>query len=181
MVADGGGLFGLDPTAGIVDGLIADVVASNLETAKPVVVPSEFEQLVREYAKARPADGKLLKKALGRTPQFYSGGWLVVMQSDVAAVTLDSSVFIADAELELLTYVHELVHVAQFTNVGSSAFLRSYFGGGALEVLRRLAAREPADIVTSGPEEKQAYRIEQRFLKWLRKNRATVAKRLVLD
>ncbi len=141
------------------------VVATNKLAATAITVPQRFVDKLREYAAQAPDDGRKLLAGLNRNPTFYQGGWILSVQTGAVAMTLDTAVFCR--ELEIGTYIHELVHVWQYDRLGVSAFLVSYFGLSAAEIARRFANRLPLDPMRSSPHEEEAYQLERRFMTWL--------------
>lgn len=149
------------PLAGIFDG----VVNSNITVASAISVPAHWSSIVLEYSAAHPRDGAVLIPALARGPSFWRGGWIMSLQPGAAAMTLDDDVFVS-GDLSLSTFVHELVHVWQYTLFGKFAFLESYFGLSAATIAYRWATGQPLDVMRSSPHEEQAYNLETRFDSW---------------
>ena len=145
--------------------MFAKVVLANRAVAKPFAVPDRYVEAVKAYAAAAPEDGKILLQALKRKPSYYVGGWILDIQSGAEAMTLDRDVFcVKDPTVD--TYVHELVHVKQYDDVGPTKFLSNYFGEAGYEVIRALLAREDIDPFSASSYEKQGYALEQRFKAW---------------
>ncbi|MBI5876424.1 MAG: hypothetical protein HZB53_02135 [Chloroflexi bacterium] len=144
------------------------VVQTNIASASPIDVPKEWQAKLVEYMKDEPADGALLLPGVLRSPQYYRGGWILDLQTDAEAMTLDHSIFVR-GELSIETYVHEMVHVGQYL-AGPSAFLVSYFGLSAATIAKRFVMREPLEYMRSSPHENIAYELEQRFKAWLGKH-----------
>jgi hypothetical protein len=145
--------------------LFAKVVLANRAVAKPFVVPDRYVEAVKAYAADAPEDGKILLQALKRKPRYYVGGWILDIQSGAEAMTLDRDVFCVK-EPTLDTYVHELVHVKQYDDVGPTKFLSNYFGEAGYEVIRALLAREEIDPFSASTYEKEGYALEKRFKAW---------------
>lgn len=144
------------------------VVQTNIASASPIDVPKEWQAKLVEYMKDEPADGALLLPGVLRSPQYYRGGWILDLQTDAEAMTLDHSIFVR-GELSIETYVHEMVHVGQYL-AGPTAFLVSYFGLSAATIAKRFVMREPLEYMRSSPHENIAYELEQRFKAWLGKH-----------
>jgi hypothetical protein len=89
------------------------------------------------------------------------------VQSGAEAMTLDDDVFCVKRPT-VDTYVHELVHVKQYGDVGPAKFLENYFGEAAYEAIRALLAREDIDPFSASSYEKEGYALEQRFKAWRR-------------
>jgi hypothetical protein len=138
---------------------------TNRAMADRITVPDKYREKLLEYAKEEPTDGFWLVKALLRSPRFYKGGWILDVQTGAKAMTLDSFVFV-NGDLDIGTYIHELVHVTQYDLLGRTKFLMSYFGLSALTIAKRFVMREELNMMDSSPHEMQAYNLEQRFLKW---------------
>jgi hypothetical protein len=148
-----------------IDAIFRGVVLTNRAVASTITIPDDWPGIVREYAAANPDDAAVLTTALGRSPTYRRGGWIMDVQQGAAAMTLDTDVFVT-GNLRLDTYVHELVHVTQYANLGATGFLVSYFGLSAATIARRLMNREPLDVMRSSPHEEAAYQLEQRFRTW---------------
>lgn len=151
-----------------IDSIFGAVIQSNIAMASPITVPAYYSRKLREYATASPLDGVFLLAGMVRLPMYYSGGWILDVQTGAEAMTLDQSVFVR-GDLSIGTYVHEMVHVGQYV-MGRTAFLVSYFGLSALTLAYRLARRQPLKVFDSSPHEGQAYAIEERFMAWLASN-----------
>jgi hypothetical protein len=159
---------------GVAGGPIADyglstafeqVVASNRKAARKYDIPQNYIDSVKVYATMVPEDGKILLAALARKPRFHVGGWILDIQSGAEAMTLDNDVFCVK-EPSLDTFVHELVHVKQYKDVGPIKFLANYFGQIGFEALKALILREEMDPFTASSYEKEGYALEQRFKYW---------------
>lgn len=140
-------------------------IQTNRAMADRITVPDNYREKLFAYAKDAPADGLILVKAIMRSPRFYKGGWILDVQSGAKAMTLDNYVFV-NGDLDIGTYIHELVHVTQYDLLGRTKFLTGYFGLSALTIAKRFLMREDLDMMDSSPFEMQAYRLEQRFLEW---------------
>ena len=143
------------------------VVSSNVAHATRWNIPAAYEQQLLRYAMAHTDDGQILRSGLARAPVVYQGGWLLDVQKNAIAITLDTAIFFRGDTLDLATWAHELVHVHQFGVSGATAFLTSYFGLSAATVAERLIRRQPMDVMRSSPHEEDAYTIGGRFGQWL--------------
>lgn len=152
----------LDP----IGSLFGVVIDTNVLSSSYISVPSAYRSILAEYAVATPSDGIPLLAGLGRFPTYHAGGWILSVQTGAEAITLDRHVF-THAPLKIDTYVHEMVHVAQYGVTGRTGFLVSYFGLSAATIAARLIAREPLNVMQSSPHENQAYNLEGRFRRWL--------------
>ena len=150
-----------DPIAPVFEG----VMQTNRAMAEPITVRPYYRDKLIEYAAANPADGLMLLPALLRGPRFFNGGWILDVQTGAKAMTLDTYIFVR-GELDLNTYIHELVHVTQYAALGRSAFLVSYFGLSAATIAKRFIMREPLNMMESSPHEVQAYDLAERFMAW---------------
>jgi hypothetical protein len=150
-----------DPLAGVFEG----VIQTNRAMATRITIPSHYREKLIAYAADNPLDGAMLLPGLLRAPAYYNGGWILDVQTNAKAMTLDDYVFV-DGDLDIGTYVHEMVHVTQYAALGRTAFLTSYFGLSALTIAKRFIMREPINMMRSSPHENQAYDLEQRFLTW---------------
>jgi hypothetical protein len=128
-------------------------------------VDPSFPAALNSYATSNPADGARLTAGLANSPNYYTGGWILDVQTGAKAMTLGSAVFVKGS-LDVDTYVHEMVHVNQYATLGPSAFLVSYFGLSGIEIGRRLLKHLPLDPMSSSPQESEAYAIEGRFRSW---------------
>ena len=157
------GSFGspTDPLAGIFEAAIQ----SNRAMAERISIPDLYRRKLLEYAEDEWLDGAILLRALERSPRFYKGGWILDVQTEAQAMTLDNYVFV-EGDLDIGTYIHELVHVTQYALTGRTHFLTSYFGLSALTIAKRFVMRKPIEMMKSSPHENQAYELEQRFLEW---------------
>jgi hypothetical protein len=167
-IGDIGGVFGPGGNILINEGvkeLFGKVVLSNRLVARPFPVPERYVTAVEQYAAAAPEDGKILLAALKRKPKYYVGGWILDVQSGAEAMTLDHDVFCVK-EPTVDTFVHELVHVKQYGDVGPAKFLSNYFGEAGYEVIRALLAREDIDPFSASTYEKEGYALEKRFQAW---------------
>jgi hypothetical protein len=150
-----------DPLAGVFEA----AMQTNRAMADRIDVPDYYRQKLIEYSAANPADGLMLLPALTRGPKFYNGGWILDVQTGAKAMTLDTYIFVR-GQLDLNTYIHELVHVTQYAALGRSAFLASYFGLSAATIAKRFVMREPLNMMESSPHETQAYNLAERFMAW---------------
>ncbi|GMV48559.1 MAG: hypothetical protein NBKEAIPA_03383 [Nitrospirae bacterium] len=158
--------FLAQPLTAVFDG----VVTSNIAVAAAISVPGNWHSTVLEYAVANPLDGAILIPALGRLASFWRGGWIMSLQPGAAAMTLDDDVFVS-GNLSLSTFVHELVHVLQYTILGKVAFLESYFGLSGATIAYRWATGQPLNVMRSSPHEEQAYNLQARFNSWYAANK----------
>jgi hypothetical protein len=142
---------------------------TNRAMADRIEVPDYYRQKLIEYSGAAPTDGAMLLPALLRGPKFYRGGWILDVQTGAKAMTLDTYIFVR-GQLDLKTYIHELVHVTQYATVGRTGFLVSYFGLSAATIAKRFIMREPLDMMQSSPHETQAYNLADRFMAWWANN-----------
>lgn len=145
------------------------VVVSNVAMSAPISIPNIWEVALSDYADAEPGDGIFLQFALALNPDFHRGGWIMDLQPEAAAMTLDEDVFIpAGKKLSLSTYIHEMVHVFQYNAIGTTPFLTSYFGLSAITIAYRFIRQEDLEVMESSPHEEQAYNVESRFEDWYR-------------
>ena len=154
-----------DPLAPVFEG----VIQTNRAMATRIPIPSRYRMKLLQYAAAAPLDGAMLLPGLLRDPWYYEGGWILDVQTNARAMTLDDYVFV-DGDLDIGTYVHEMVHVTQYAALGRTSFLVSYFGLSAATIAKRFIMRQPINMMRSSPHENQAYDLEQRFLAWLAAN-----------
>jgi hypothetical protein len=143
--------------------LFATAVAYGRAKATTFPIPKSYDDKLDQYAAANPADGKILKKARDRKPTFHRGG---LVPDDALAMTMDTDIFCKPTEPTVDTYIHELVHVWQYGEVGPAQFLQNLLGGAAVGVLTQLIQGKSVDIMKASPYEMQAYGVECRFKKW---------------
>lgn len=149
------------------------VVRTNIESASFQTIHTKWRELAFQYSRENPADGLWIRAGLSRMPDFWLGGWLIEQAGSAThAITLDEDVFFNPdngEEPNVDTYVHELVHVAQYGMLGVTGFLGSYAqefvegyigGGGGDEAYHQIA------------HEQQASAIEERFSAWRQKKEA---------
>ncbi len=145
---------------------LAAVVAINLAASAAIAIPPRYENRLLAYAADNPADGRWLRIGHARCPRYRSGGPILRLQPHAKAMTLDRNVFV-DGALDINTYVHEMVHVAQYKILGVGPFLISYFGISGLTILARWLRGTAISMMRSSPHETQAYDIASRFMSWL--------------
>ena len=130
-----------NPVTGIVGEIAFDIgfdyawrkfVQHNRDTASYYSVPPEWRQLAIDYAHSKDAgnDAKFLEVGIKRLPSSWIGGWIIGQAGDgTHAITLDTDIFFnkdMSDEPSVDTYVHELVHVAQYAMFGVQGFLGDY-------------------------------------------------------
>ena len=147
------------------------LVRMNRESATYQPIDTSWRQLALQYSRENPTDGGWIRMGLARMPDFWLGGWFIgEAGSETHAITLDDDVFFnpdTAGEPNVDTYVHELVHVAQYGILGVTGFLGSYAqefvegyvgsGGDDMEAYHQIA------------HEQQATAIEERFSEWRKK------------
>lgn len=149
--------------------ILTAVVAANLAASTPITIPPRYENRLLAYSAANPSDGRWLRIGLARCPRYRSGGPILRLQPHAKAMTLDKNVFV-DGPLDINTYIHEMVHVAQYKLLGVGPFLVSYFGLSGLTILTRWLRGVPINVMRSSPHENQAYDIASRFMTWFSTN-----------
>lgn len=137
-----------------------------IASASELTVPEQWNldasnYLVNEGTPQRDKD-KIIAGS-GRRPTYYSGGLILDLNSNAGAMTLDDCVFVRSGNWDPNTYIHEMVHVGQYGDLGPEGFLAVYFSSSAIELLRRWAAGEPTDPMTASWLETEAYDIGNRF------------------
>jgi hypothetical protein len=153
-------------------------VAENRAGAKYFPVPDEWRLLAGTYSLENPDDGKWIRDGIKRMPDFWIGGGLIAHAgSETHAITLDHDVFINPdtyGEPNVDTFVHELIHVAQYGKLGITGFLGSY----AAEFARGFIEEGSFDAAYHDiRHESAAVAIEERFSKWRVKKEAEDAKK----
>ena len=116
------------------------------------------------HAAATPEpDKNAILHGWNRSPTYYSGGLVLRFNSEAGAITLDDCVFVGGGNWDPNTYVHEMVHVGQYGQLGVEGFVAAYFGSSAITVVERWLRGQPVDIMTSSFLETSAYAIGNRF------------------
>ncbi len=154
--------------------LFEALIDSNVVSSRRSDPPASFARALTVYARDNPRDGRVLLAGQERDPVCYTGGWILSVVRGAEAITLDRQVF-SRTPLTLSTYIHEVVHVGQYGNLGITPFLVTYFTESALEVLRRLRRGDALDVMQSNRLEDEAYDIEFRFRNWLRQKSGMAA------
>jgi len=136
-----------------------------------VFAPSTpWRELALTYAKEHPDDGRWIWAGDRRRPRFHTGGPLVAMAgAETHAITLDRDVFFNPAtrgEPHIDTYVHELVHVAQYGNLGVAGFLGTYLGEFLKHFVEGKLSGKDTDPYHAIVHEVSAKAIEDRFSAW---------------
>jgi hypothetical protein len=143
-------------------------VESNEESSSFVTIDPNWRVLALQYADYNPSDGLWIKMGLRRLPDTWKGSWVLEQAGpETNAITLDRAIFFnpdVSGEPQVDTFVHEVVHVAQYGLLGVQGFLGSYaidyvkglVGGGGDTMKAYHAIRH----------EKQAAAVEARFKAW---------------
>jgi len=137
-------------------------------SASSLSVPEEWVADVSTYISqsTTPADDShKVTAGSRRSPSYYSGGLVLRLNSNAAAITLDDCVFVG-SDWNPNTYIHEMVHVGQYGALGVEGFLYAYFGSAALDLLEKWARDEPTDPMTSSYLETEAYDLAARYSAW---------------
>lgn len=143
-------------------------VRSNRETAAYQPIDPAWRHLAGMYSRENPTDGAWIRLGITRMPDFWLGGWLLgEAGSETHAITLDDDVFFnpdTSGEPNVDTYVHELVHVAQYGLLGITGFLGTY----AKEFVEGYIGSGGDDTAAYHQiaHEQQASAIEERFSAW---------------
>jgi hypothetical protein len=156
-------------------------VEANRSQAKIVAIPSEWRDLAGEYAGEFPDDGRWIRAGILRKPRWWSGGFLIDEAGyETHAITLDRDVFFNPArrdEPSVDTYVHELVHVGQYGDLGVAGFLGSYLGEYLKHYLEGVVSGDDTKAYHDILHEKHARGIELRFQAWRLKKEEETTKR----
>jgi hypothetical protein len=135
-------------------------------SASRISIPLMYFATAGRYAAANSADGAVLLDAINQGPKHYQGGWLLKVQDGAAAITFGNSIFYDRSAPTESTFIHELVHIHQYHELGRTVFLTSYFGLSLATIIKRAIAGEPIEAMDSSPHERDAYKLEQRFKTW---------------
>ena len=152
-------------TKAFLRGVFTQAVERSRATSTPLSVPPEFHNQLVDFASESLEEDLVLLKALDRVPNFHTGGAILELQPDASAMTLDRDVFVRGT-LDAATYVHEMVHVAQYGKLGPLRFLELYFGETGGRLALHLLYDLPFDPFRASVLERQAYAIERRFVRW---------------
>jgi hypothetical protein len=152
-------------------------VGQNRAAARYFPVPAEWRHLAGLYSLQNPDDGKWIRDGITRMPDFWIGGGLLAQAgSETHAITLDHDVFFnpdTRGEPSVDTFVHELIHVAQYGKLGIVGFLGTYaaeFGRGYIQ------GNYDSDAAYHNiVHEQQAVAVEERFSKWRQEKEAREA------
>lgn len=148
--------------------LFDKMVDRSIGSSTAVLTPNAgWDRDIDCYAMHNPADGTKIKAGRARMPRYHEGGLILDIQTNAAAMTLDTHIFVSPGKWIESTYVHELVHVGQYGALGKVDFLLRYFGTTGVELVRRLIAGEDLDPMTASALENDAYAVEERFEAWL--------------
>ncbi|HEX8760180.1 MAG TPA: DUF4157 domain-containing protein [Pseudonocardiaceae bacterium] len=144
------------------------VVSASIATSTgPLAVVPAWDADIEAYTRYNQTDGAKIQAGRSRSPRWHQNGLILSLQPHAAAMTLGVDIFVRSGHWNEWTYVHELVHVAQY-NAGNIPFLISYLGLAAKEIAKRVLTGEPIDPLTAAPYETEAYAVEKRFVDWLR-------------
>lgn len=142
------------------------VNASIATSTGPLTPVLAWDTDIEAYSRYNPTDGAKIQAGRFQYPRWHQGGLVLTIQRRAAAMTLGTDIFVRSGHWNEWTYVHELVHVAQYGE-GKVTFLISYFGLAAKEIAKRLLTGKPIDPLTASPYEKEAYGVQNRFMEWL--------------
>jgi hypothetical protein len=144
------------------------VVSASIATSTGPLIPvPTWDADIQAYIRYNAADGAKIQAGRSRSPRWHQDGLILSMQPRAGAMTLGMDIFVRNGHWNEWTYVHELVHVAQY-RAGTVTFLISYFGLAAKKIVKRFLAGSPLDPFTASPYEKEAYGVQNRFMEWLR-------------
>jgi hypothetical protein len=142
------------------------VKASIGTSTGPLAVVPAWDADIDTYARYNTADGARIQAGRSRSPRWHQDGLVLTIQRGAAAMTLGADIFVRSGHWNEWTYVHELVHVAQY-NAGKVPFVISYLSLAAKEIAERVLTGKPIDPLTASPYEKEAYGVQNRFMDWL--------------
>jgi hypothetical protein len=131
-------------------------------TATPFEAPDWYTDALRDYAFEHPQDAPVLWAGWMRRPRFHVGG---LVPSDAHAMTMDLDVF-CNGPPNVGTWIHELVHVAQYGSVGPTRFLINMLGSESAAVLVKLVRGEKFDLFKNSAYEVEGYSLERRYWEW---------------
>lgn len=145
------------------------VVSASIATSTGLLTPvPAWDTDIEAYTLYSAADGAKIQAGRSRSPRWHQDGLILSMQPGAVAITLGADIFVRSGHWNESTYVHELVHVAQYRAAGKATFLILYFGLAAKEIAKRFLAGKPIEPFTASPFETEAYGVQNRFLEWLR-------------
>jgi Domain of unknown function (DUF4157) len=147
------------------------IVRTNRDQSSYHAIDPAWRELAGRYSLENPADGAWIRAGIMRMPDFWVGGWILERAGSAThAITLDDDVFFnpdTSDEPNVDTYVHELVHVAQYGILGITGFLGTYaeqFVEGYLG-----SGFDDAEAYHQIAHERQAAAVEARFSEWRQK------------
>ena len=152
--------------AGLVDTLFAAYKMHCISTASSVSPEGDWVQRLDTYlndASTSDDDKSKIRAGRDRSPNYYMGGAILDHNSGAGAMTLDDCVFVRSGNWDPNTYVHEMVHVGQYGQLGVSGFLAAYFSSSAVTIIESWVKGDPIDLMTSSYLENDAYAIGNRF------------------
>lgn len=143
------------------------VVSASIATSTGPLTPfPAWNADIEAYSRYNATDGAKIQAGRSQHPRWHQDGLILTIQRGAAAMTLDTDIFVRSGHWNEWTYVHELIHVAQY-GAGKATFLISYFGLAVNEIVKRFLTGKPIDPLTASPYEAEAYGVEKRFLEWL--------------
>ena len=174
----GGGILGIGGDLAF-DYAWDKFVESNTEDASYFAPDPNWRLLALQYSDFNKSDGLWIKMGLARMPDCYKGGWILERAgAETHAITLNTTILFnpeTSGEPNVDTYVHEMVHVAQYGILGVQGFLGTY----AADFVKGLIGSGGDDTKAYHAirHEKQASAIEERFKAWREKKEADDAKK----
>jgi hypothetical protein len=165
------GPFGIDPFDLAVESAFELLVRRNRAEATEIRKPAAHVHDMARWVEETDKDDKIIPKyalqaARSKDVRFHIGGSILDLVPDAEAMTLGDDVFMRHGTPTPPTFVHELIHVAQYRLLGVSGFLTRYFGESALDVVRQWLRGEPIDPYKTSSLECAAFGYEDAFRRW---------------
>jgi hypothetical protein len=142
------------------------VSASIASSTGPLAPVAAWDTDIEAYSRYNATDGAKIQAGRSRSPRWHQDGLILTIQRGAAAMTLGTDIFVRSGHWNEWTYVHELVHVAQY-NAGEVPFVISYLSSAVKEIAKRVLTGKPIDPLTASPYEEEAYGVQNRFMEWL--------------
>jgi hypothetical protein len=187
----------LDPltragTKVLTQAVFSKVQAINRFGAREVQVPKLWHRLIQEFARQNPKHGNMIIEGLKHNPKLFAGVGSgsyrstesttfahafdriasgAVLASFGNLITLGNQIFFKGS-ISISDYVHELVHVAQYSKLGTCRFLGRYTADFVRSIVSTAKERGKLNWWKAGSwsedsKSSGAYTIEKAFSKWL--------------
>jgi hypothetical protein len=166
-----GGPFEIDPLDLAVESAFELLVRRNRAEASEIKKPAAHVHDMARWIEETDQGDKVIPKyalqaARSKDVRFHIGGSILDLVPDADAMTLGDDVFMRHGTPTPPTFVHELIHVAQYWLHGVPGFLTRYFGESAIDIVRQWLGGEPIDPYKTSSLECAAFAYEDDFRRW---------------